>query len=233
MLFDKVPDKLPDWWDDEDDDEDGSEKINGGGNGDGDDGGNAGGDGKGGNGSGDDPNNIFGLLLAMYSRSLVRYPIRTKAFSTLVLAVIGDYCAQRIAQRESDTFSLDRRRSISIGIWAFTFMGPVLHFWYATLDRMFVGRYAVVYKLLCDQLMFAPFFNSSFLAGTGALEGKPLNEVAHAVTSKFWASMKANWMLWPAAQFVNFSFVPSAYQVLYVNGIALIWNIILTYISHE
>lgn len=31
-------------------------------------------------------------------------------------------------------------------------------------------------------------------------------------------------MLWPMAQFINFTFVPLQYQVIYVQCIALLWN---------
>jgi Mpv17 / PMP22 family len=38
--------------------------------------------------------------------------------------------------------------------------------------------------------------------------------------------------LWPAAQFVNFSVIPRQFQILWVNGVAFVWTILLTYISH-
>jgi len=40
--------------------------------------------------------------------------------------------------------------------------------------------------------------------------------------------MIVNWKLWPAANFVNFKFVPVQLQVLFANFVALIWN---TYLS--
>lgn len=112
-------------------------------------------------------------------------------------------------------------------------MGPVLHCWYGALDRVFFGRLSVIKKLLCDQIMFAPFFNGAFVVGVGSLEGESFQKVKSALQEKLWPSMKANWTLWPAAQVVNFALIPKAWQMLYVNFVGFTWNIILTYIAHD
>lgn len=181
----------------------------------------------------DDNRGLFARLIAMYTRSVTRRPIFTKAMATMLIGLAGDYGAQRIAQRHEDNFVFDRRRSASIGIWGFCFMGPVLHHWYGALDRLFFGRFASLYKVSFDQLMFAPLFNSAFIAGIGTLEGEPFSTVGTSVAEKIWPTMKANWILWPAAQLVNFAMVPRAWQIIYVNCVGLVWNVILTYITHQ
>lgn len=40
--------------------------------------------------------------------------------------------------------------------------------------------------------------------------------------------MKLNYTLWPAAQVVNFAFVPTAWQVVYVSAVSLVWGVILS-----
>lgn len=230
LKFDKVPEELPDWWDDEEDDDD-IDKDKGGNGGEGGSGG-QGGSGDGGDGGGDGKG-FFAALLAMYVNAIRTNPVRTKALSTCVIALFGDMLAQIIAQSDKAEFCFDVRRSASIGIWASVFMGPVLHYWYGFLDRVFLGKFALAGKLLSDQLLFAPFFNGAFIAGVGTLEGNPLRQVADTVRTKLWPSMKANWTLWPAAQVVNFTLIPRTFQIVYVNCVALVWNVILTYISHE
>ena len=42
-----------------------------------------------------------------------------------------------------------------------------------------------------------------------------------------------NWMVWPAAQFVNFYFVPLSYRILVASGVALFWNIYLSYVAND
>lgn len=245
MKFDKVPNKLPEWWDDEEDEDDEAMKRKlakeGGGSGNfgngGDGGGGYGSNGAGGgDGHGDGDGGKDGFLpglLAMYVRTVQKHPVRTKAISTCVLGILGDILAQRIAHRQNVQFTLDLRRTLSIGLWGLVALGPALHYWYAALDRLFFRKYAVLYKVLADQLVFSTVSNASFMAGVGTLEGHPLKESIENVRSKLWPSMKANWMLWPAAQVINFACIPRSFQVVYVNCIALVWCVILAYIAHE
>lgn len=43
--------------------------------------------------------------------------------------------------------------------------------------------------------------------------------------------LKANWALWPAVQFVNFTYVPLEHRVLIVNIVSLGWNCFLSYLN--
>ena len=175
------------------------------------------------------------MLLAAYMRSLASRPVLTKSVTTCLLALLGDVMAQRLANASAEgVFVLDARRSFAIGTWGLFYMGPVLHTWYSILDGLVPGvRFAVVSKLALDQLLFAPFFNASFIVGTMCLEGKGFEKAVQTTREKLWTSMKANWMLWPGAQAVNFAFVAPDLRVVYVNFVALVWNVILTYISHD
>lgn len=40
-------------------------------------------------------------------------------------------------------------------------------------------------------------------------------------------------MFWPAAQSVNFRFVPGQFRVAYVSSATLIWNSMLSYFKHS
>lgn len=249
LCFDKIPEKLPDWWDEEDDEDDDADgkknpgdsdeaqfwkKGGTGGSGDDGTGGGGRGDDSSGPNSGDGPGKqgLLAALFAGYMKALQRRPIPTKAITTCILALMGDLVAQLLAQ-QGHQFTWDSRRTFAVGTWGLLFLGPLLHFWYGMLDRFCVGRFALWTKLLCDQLFFAPFANGTFIIGTSVLEGRPFRESVVSTKNKMWPTMKANWSLWPAAQFINFKFVPSELRVIYVNMVALVWNVILTYISHE
>ena len=49
---------------------------------------------------------------------------------------------------------------------------------------------------------------------------------------QWWPSVVANWQLWVPAQVINFALVPVHFQVLFANGVACIWNIYLSHVSH-
>lgn len=39
--------------------------------------------------------------------------------------------------------------------------------------------------------------------------------------------------MWPAAQFINFYFLPPHYRVLYVNVVTTLYNVFLSHIKHK
>ena len=86
-------------------------------------------------------------------------------------------------------------------------------------------------RLAADQLLFAPLFVGTFFAALLTLEGRP-RDAAAKVRADLPAALKANWALWVPANFVNFRFVPPHLQVLFANGVALVWNTYLSIVSN-
>lgn len=174
-------------------------------------------------------------FLLWYTSVLMKYPILTKSITTGLMSMLGDLMAQRIAHRDNtEPFNVDRRRTFAISFWSLIFMGPALHTWFGLLNRTIVGtRFVVVRKVLIDQLFFAPFFITSIMVGTGALEGKSVERIKQIWKDKFQQSMVTNWLVWPLAQTINFGLVPRIYQTFFSNVVALGWNTIFMYITHD
>lgn len=47
------------------------------------------------------------------------------------------------------------------------------------------------------------------------------------------SSPQTDWSVWPAAQFINFYFLPPHYRVLYVNVVTTLYNVFLSHIKHK
>ncbi len=62
--------------------------------------------------------------------------------------------------------------------------------------------------MLVDQLVFAPFMISGFFTFTSALEGKSAEQIKAKLRRDWLPAVKGNYVLWPAAQLINFTFVP-------------------------
>ena len=123
-----------------------------------------------------------------------------------------------------------------------------MHFWFQAVDGfgklpVLAGSSSVVKTLAMtafDQTVgatlvisgFFMFFTvwSAVLAGTFFSTGLPalLATGAAKVGADLWPTLVANWKLWPAANFLNFKFVPLDYRVLFTNIVAIIWNIYLS-----
>lgn len=84
-------------------------------------------------------------------------------------------------------------------------------------------------KVALDQICFAPFCLLGFMIIVGTIQGKTVEEVKQSLKETYSDVLIANYKLWPAAQIVNFNFVPLQYQVLYAQMIALLWNVYLCF----
>jgi hypothetical protein len=85
--------------------------------------------------------------------------------------------------------------------------------------------------MLIDQTVYAPFIITCFFTFTSFLEGLSPAQIGDKLKKNFGPSIKGNYLLWPAAQLVNFTFVPTRLAVLYVSGVSVVWNTWLCYTS--
>ncbi|XP_070562867.1 mpv17-like protein 2 [Ptychodera flava] len=113
-------------------------------------------------------------------------------------------------------------------------IGPFNHVWYKFLDHFLPARTTgvIVRKILLDQIVASPFFATTFFMGMGLLEGETVAKSFDILKEKFISVYTADWCVWPAAQCINFYFVPTRFRVLYVNGVTLGWDTFLSYVKH-
>ncbi|RKP10765.1 hypothetical protein THASP1DRAFT_27471 [Thamnocephalis sphaerospora] len=119
-------------------------------------------------------------------------------------------------------------------------IAPVIHHWYAFLDRSFplptasttngsrlssrmLGQ--AVKRVLGDQIVFAPVGLAVFFSIMTVFENGGLAEIKAKLNEA------TNYMVWPAVQFVNFCFVPLMLRVPFVSGVSVFWNAYLSYLN--
>lgn len=145
---------------------------------------------------------------------------------------VGDVVAQlAIEKRSMSDWNYDRTlRFSAIG---FCVVAPVMRKWYGTLDGIVAKNQPALQrglkKMVIDQTFFAPTFTLCISYLVPFVNGEKHKQIVDRIKRSYFDILKANYMLWPAAQMVNFTFVPLQYQVLYAQFIALIWNCYLSW----
>lgn len=132
-------------------------------------------------------------------------------------------------------FDLERQaRFVCYGFLAST----VQFSWYSFLEDAVKGRgsmsmsdsghRSLIVRLLADQILYAPFSLLLFFAFMNVMEGNSTADLRKRLAKQFVPALKAQYLLWPVVQFVNFKFVPLMYQLPVVSTVSVGWNIYLS-----
>lgn len=167
-------------------------------------------------------------LWKFYLSKLQSDPLLTKSITSGILSGLGDLLSQLIENGFSFN-KCDPKKVLEFGQFGLMVSGPVFHFWYKFIDKVFSrfnlsGLQVILLKILAEQIILRPFFFSllflytSIQRGTTAQLGKKIKNdlIPTCITS-----MKVSI---PAA-FIAFKFVPPEMRVLFGNIVALFWNI--------
>lgn len=146
----------------------------------------------------------------------------------------GDLIQQSYEIIKKKLVHFDFQRTAQMAFSGFT-AGVICHHWYLVLDRFIVGRtiYMVIKKLIMDQCICSPVVILSFFATVAIFEDDPYENFTAEVSEKFWILYKAEWVVWPPAQIINFYFLPTRFRVAYDNSISLGYDIYTSHVKHS
>lgn len=170
-----------------------------------------------------------------YCNQLRKRPLLTKAATGVVGTIIGDGVAQFTSRntRSRDVPVYDAARASRLCAYAAFIGTPVGHYWFHFLDKFIFPNamghpVTALVKTFLDQALMAPAGIGLFFTALGVLEGKSTSQAVAEMKEKFKPTLMANYILWPAANLVNFAFVPPAQRILYCNVVYIFW---VTYLS--
>ncbi|KAJ2577878.1 hypothetical protein GGH19_000939 [Coemansia sp. RSA 1807] len=92
---------------------------------------------------------------------------------------------------------------------------------------------AVLKRIAVDQTVFAPFASGAFVVGMGLLEGLRSSDLVERIRVQYPRVLMVGYLVWPAAQLINFSIVPLMYRVQFGSVVGLFWNTYLSWSSAQ
>ncbi|KAG0048669.1 hypothetical protein BGZ83_006408 [Gryganskiella cystojenkinii] len=136
-------------------------------------------------------------------------------------------------------------------------VAPLIHTWYTVLDKHFpvptkpdtthttsqVSRVRPIpskvvqtltpgfKRMVADQALFAPVGLALLFSGLTVLEGGGVKEIKAKLNSTYIDTLKANYMVWPIVQLVNFSVMPLQFRLPFVSVVGIAWNAYLSFVN--
>ncbi|KAL2261066.1 hypothetical protein VTK26DRAFT_4737 [Humicola hyalothermophila] len=112
-------------------------------------------------------------------------------------------------------------------------MAPVQFRWFKFLESVFPITKTSAFmpamkRVAFDQLIFAPFGVAAFFTAMTIAEGGGRRAVYHKMRDMYVPTLKANYMLWPAVQVINFRLMPVQFQLPFVSTVGIAWTAYLS-----
>ncbi|KIW51206.1 hypothetical protein PV05_09948 [Exophiala xenobiotica] len=169
-------------------------------------------------------------FFSWFSRMQRRRPLGTTLATSLTTYLIGDLLAQEIGGEPYD--GVRTLRMLTIGGLAsipgykwFLFLGT--HFNYAS-------RWASIsVKVLIQQFLFAPIFNTYFFGMQAALSGHQPSVVIHRVVSAVPESVVSSAKFWPIVTALNFTLIPAHLRFAFSGVFAVVWQTYLSFLNRR
>ncbi|XP_055491474.1 protein Mpv17 isoform X3 [Leucoraja erinacea] len=81
--------------------------------------------------------------------------------------------------------------------------------------------------------VLAPCFLAGFIVVTGFLGGLSLEKIYLKLEKNYTNALMSNYTIWPAAQLLNFYFIPLKHRLAVVQIVALVWNTYLSWMANK
>lgn len=112
-------------------------------------------------------------------------------------------------------------------------MAPLQHKWFGFLSSTFPAKAgaassAAFKRVAFDQLLFAPVGLAMFFTFMTVAEGGTRRDVQKKFRDVYIPALKANFMVWPAVQMLNFRVIPLQLQIPFVSTIGIAWTAYLS-----
>jgi len=177
--------------------------------------------------------NFASSAFSRYTHSLIHSPLRTKMISSCLISMFGDTVCQKFIEKKSwEDFSFRRTlRQCSVSL---LYTAPIWHLWFGILLPKIVKPLTykpvrVATSVILDNTVYASYIITTGvflleLLKTGSVETS-VNNVQKKFVTMFWNSAQ----FWCTVSFINHTFLPMHYRVVFGNSCGVIWQIYMSY----
>jgi len=112
-------------------------------------------------------------------------------------------------------------------------MAPIQFKWFGFLSRTFPITKEAAFgpamkRVIFDQLIFAPLGLAWFFTAMTVAEGGGKRAVSNKLRDMYVPTLKANFVVWPAVQIINFRLMPVQFQLPFVSTVGIAWTAYLS-----
>ncbi|RDA83996.1 hypothetical protein CP532_6957, partial [Ophiocordyceps camponoti-leonardi (nom. inval.)] len=112
-------------------------------------------------------------------------------------------------------------------------VAPLQFKWFRFLERAFPMTKTSAFgpamkRVVFDQFVYAPFGVGLFFVVMTVAEGRGKRAVSNKLRDMYVPTLKANYVVWPAVQIVNFRLMPVQFQLPFVSTIGIAWTAYLS-----
>ena len=122
-------------------------------------------------------------------------------------------------------------RLICFAIWG-SFMANFQVPWYFILNKLFTEDPSIVQileRILSDQLFYSPISLYCFFAFANyVMDAGDVLSFRNKIKKIYLNTLMVNYLIWPAMQFINFSFINKDDQPLFSSCVSVVWNVVLS-----
>lgn len=166
----------------------------------------------------------------LYARAQRRRPWITQLGTSLVVYLCGDLTAQYIDGEGYNPFRTLRHLTIG-GI-----MSIPAYTWFIYLGTIFnypSKLLSLATKVIVNQIVFTPIFNSYFFGMQSLLSGDSFFDAWERIKRTVPTSFVNSCKLWPAVTAFNFTYILPQYRALFAGVVAVGWQSYLSWLNQR
>jgi len=182
----------------------------------------------------------------IYSKLLMERPLLTKSITSCATNAFSDVLCQKLIitakEEENDTstspLTIDKERLGQAAVTGLIWSGPITHYWYKILfGKLTISIndpiISLIVQILLDSIIFSPITVSGYFTLRSIMEGSGIEGIKDKLSTRLVKTVLGAWKFWPAANIINFGFIPLEFRVLYMNLLSIIWSIYLTNVNGQ